>query len=379
MDVPDGFRDREVVQALARRIDATARRIGAGPAGRTLTFMEVCGTHTMAMHRFGLHALLPDGVRLLSGPGCPVCVTPNRLVDTAIAYARLNDVTLMTFGDMLKVPGSTSSLSAEKSRGRDVRLVYSPTDAVEVARANPERRIVFFAIGFETTTPTCAAAVLAAREAALENFFVVSAGKLLPPALEALATGEVRIDGFVCPGHVSVVTGFGIYRDVVEKHHIPCVITGFEPVDMLKAVLMLTEQVAAGEARIENEYNRVVRPEGNPIAQQVMAEVFVPVDSEWRGIGMIPASGLAVREVFSAHDALRQLPVEVEPPREHKGCICGAVLRGARTPLECTLFATACTPAYPVGACMVSSEGTCAAYYKYGKDRPHVAPRNVAP
>jgi hydrogenase expression/formation protein HypD len=361
MDVLGGFRDREVAQALARRIGAVAQRIGATAAGRTLTFMEVCGTHTMALHRFGLHALLSEGVRLLSGPGCPVCVTPNRLVDTAIAYARRDDVTLMTFGDMLKVPGSTSSLAAEKARGRDVRLVYSPTDAVEFARANPDRTVVFFAIGFETTTPTCAAAVLDAHEAGLGNFFVVSAGK-------------VHVDGFVCPGHVSVVTGFGIYRDVVEKHHIPCVITGFEPVDILKAVLMLAEQVAAGQARIENEYNRVVRPEGNRIAQQVIAEVFEPVDSEWRGIGTIPQSGLAVREAFERHDALKRLPVEVEPTREHRGCICGAVLRGARTPLECTLFATACTPAHPVGACMVSSEGTCAAYYKYGKDRPDVAP-----
>ena len=371
MDVLGAFRDREVAQALARRIADVAHRTSA--ARPTLTFMEVCGTHTMAMHRFGLDALLPENVRLLSGPGCPVCVTPNRLVDTAIAYARRGDVTLMTFGDMLKVPGSTSSLAAEKAKGADVRLVYSPTDAVEFARANPDRHVVFFAIGFETTTPTCAAAVLDASEAGLRNFFVVSAGKVLPPALEALATGEVHVDGFICPGHVSVVTGFGIYRNVVGKYHIPCVITGFEPVDILKAVLMLAEQVAAGEARIENEYSRVVRPEGNRIAQQVIAEVFEPVDSEWRGIGTIPQSGLALRDAFEQHDALKRLPVEVEPTREHPGCICGAVLRGAKTPLECALFAETCTPAHPVGACMVSSEGTCAAYYKYGKDRPDAA------
>jgi hydrogenase expression/formation protein HypD len=363
MDTLDRFRDREVAQTLSRQIAAAAE-------GRTLTFMEVCGTHTMAMHRFGLHALLPDGVRLLSGPGCPVCVTPNRLVDTAVAYARRDDVTLMTFGDMLKVPGSSSSLAAEKAAGADVRIVYSPTDAVEFARDNPERNVVFFAIGFETTTPTCAAAVRDARDAGLRNFFVVSAGKVLPPALDALATGDIRVDGFVCPGHVSVVTGFDIYRGVVDEHHIPCVITGFEPVDILKAVLMLTQQVAAGEARIENEYSRVVRPEGNRLAQQVIAEVFEPVDSEWRGIGTIPLSGLGVRAELADHDALKRLPVEVEPTRENPGCICGAVLRGARTPLECTLFAKTCTPAHPVGACMVSSEGTCAAYYRYGRDRP---------
>jgi hydrogenase expression/formation protein HypD len=360
------FRDREVAQALSRKIAAVA-------AGRALTFMEVCGTHTMAMHRYGLHALLPKNVRLLSGPGCPVCVTPNTIVDAAIAYARRPDVTVMTFGDMFKVPGSSSSLAAEKANGGDVRLVYSPTDAVEFARERPDRSVVFLAIGFETTTPSCAAAVLDAHEAALPNFTVVAAGKRLPPALDALAGGEVRVDGFVCPGHVSVVTGFDIYRDVVEKHRIPCVIAGFEPVDILRAVLMLAEQVARGEARIENEYSRLVRPEGNRIARQMMDEVFEPVDSEWRGIGMIPQSGLKLRDAFAAHDALTRLPVEVEPTREHPGCLCGEVLRGVKTPPDCTLFAKVCTPAEPVGACMVSSEGTCAAYYKYGGDRPHAA------
>ena len=366
MDVLDGFRDREAAQALVRRMAEVS-------AGRAFTFMEVCGTHTMAVHRFGLHALLPDAVRLLSGPGCPVCVTPNSLVDTAVAYARRDDVTLATFGDMLKVPGSSSSLMEEKAKGADVRLVYSPTDAVEIARQSPDRTVVFFAIGFETTTPTCAAAVREARAASLDNFLVVAAGKVLPPALEALATGEVHVDGFVCPGHVSVVTGFDIYRPIVEVHHIPCVITGFEPVDILRAILMLVEQAVAGEARIENEYSRVVRPEGNPIAQQAIAEVFEPVDSEWRGIGMIPKSGLAVRTAFAGHDALTRLPVEVEPTHEHPGCICGAVLQGAKTPIECTLFGQACTPAHPVGACMVSSEGTCAAWHKYGGERRHAA------
>lgn len=360
----EGFRDREVAQALARRIGQVA-------TGRTLTFMEVCGTHTMAMHRFGLHTMLPEGVHLLSGPGCPVCVTPNALVDTAIAYARRPDVTLMTFGDMLKVPGSSSSLAAEKAKGGDVRLVYSPTDAVEFARANPDRNVVFFAIGFETTTPTCAAAVLDAADASLGNFTLVAAGKVLSPALDALATGEVRVDGFVCPGHVSVVTGLDIYRRVVEKHRIPCVIAGFEPVDLLRAILMLAEQAAAGEARVENEYSRAVRPEGNRIARQVIAEVFEPVDSEWRGIGMIPQSGLALRQTFARYDALKRLPVEVEPSREHPACLCGEVLKGTKTPLDCTLFATTCTPAHPVGACMVSSEGTCAAWHKYGGERRH--------
>jgi len=362
--VLDEFRDRAVAEALARRI-------GEVSAGRRLTFMEVCGTHTMAMHRFGLHAMLAEGVRLLSGPGCPVCVTPNFLVDAVIAYARRDEVTVATFGDMLKVPGSSSSLAAEKARGADVRLVYSPTDAVALARESAGRKVVFLAIGFETTSPTCAAAVKEAHEAGLENFFVVAAGKVLAPALEALATGEVRVDGFVCPGHVSVVTGFEIYRNVVERHGIPCVIAGFEPVDLLRAILMLAEQAAAGEARIENEYSRVVRPEGNRIARQMIDEVFEPVDSEWRGIGMIPASGLAVREAFGRHDALERLPVEVEPTREHPDCLCGEVLKGTKTPLECTLYGTTCTPAHPVGACMVSSEGTCAAYYKYGGERSH--------
>ncbi len=327
--------------------------------------MEVCGTHTMAIHRYGIKELLSKNIKLLSGPGCPVCVTSNYYIDMAIAYSRNDNVTLATFGDMMKVPGSTSSLLKEKGNGADVRVVYSTTDAVKIARQNPEKKIIFFGIGFETTTPTIAASILKAKELRLKNFFVVPASKILPPALEVLAKGKVKIDGFICPGHVSVVTGYNIYKPIVETYKIPCVIAGFEPLDILQAIELIAKQHINGKAKIENEYKRVVRPEGNRIAREMIDEVFEPTDSNWRGIGTIPDSGLKIRSRYSDFDAEKQIKVKVERTKENKACICGLVLKGVKEPTDCKLFRKVCTPETPVGACMVSSEGTCAAYYKY--------------
>jgi len=363
MKYQDEYRDRELVQGLAGRL----RECAAG-AGRTMTFMEVCGTHTMAIYQYGLRGLLPPEVRLISGPGCPVCVTPNTYLDRAIACCRLPDTIVATFGDMLRVPGSTSSLMEERARGADIRIVYSPLDAVKTAVANPDRRVVFLGVGFETTAPTIAGSILAARAAGLGNFLVLSAHKTMPTPMQALAADpELAIDGFICPAHVSTIIGADAYRPLAEGFGRPCVITGFEPADVLQGVLMLAGQVAKGESRVEIQYRRAVKPEGNRKAREILDQVFTPCDAEWRGLGTIPGSGLRIREEFAAFDVEQSLPLTVEPSCEPAGCRCGDVLKGKISPFDCPLFAGACTPESPVGACMVSTEGTCAAAYKYGR------------
>ncbi len=363
MNYMDEFRDREVVRGLAARIGELA-------AGREqpLTFMEVCGTHTMAIYQYGLRSLLPPQVRLISGPGCPVCVTPNGYLDRAVTMARLPGTTIATFGDMMRVPGSSSSLMEERARGADIRVVYSPLDAVALAAREPERRVVFLGVGFETTAPAVAGSILAAREKVLANYFVLAAHKTIPIPMEVLsADPELGIDGYLCPAHVSAVIGADAYRRLAEERGVPCVVTGFEPADVMQGVAMLVRQAVAGESRVEIQYRRVVKPEGNRRAQEVLAEVFTPCDAAWRGIGVIPGSGLAIREEYAAFDAEKAFPVEVEAPREHPECRCGEILRGKVSPFDCPLFAMVCTPESPVGACMVSSEGTCAAAYKYGR------------
>ncbi|MBI5656692.1 MAG: hydrogenase formation protein HypD [Geobacter sp.] len=363
MKYQDEYRDRDLVQGLAGRL----RECAAG-AGRTMTFMEVCGTHTMAIYQYGLRGLLPPEVRLISGPGCPVCVTPNTYLDKAIACCRLPDTIVATFGDMLRVPGSTSSLMEERARGADIRIVYSPLDAVKIASANPGRRVVFLGVGFETTAPTIAGSILAARTAGLANFLVLSAHKTMPTPMQALAADpELAIDGFICPAHVSTIIGADAYLSLAEEFGRPCVITGFEPADVLQGVLMLAGQVAKGESRVEIQYRRAVKPEGNRKAREILDQVFTPCDAEWRGLGTIPGSGLRIREEFAAFDVEQSLPLEVEPSCEPAGCRCGDVLKGKITPFDCPLFATVCTADAPVGACMVSTEGTCAAAYKYGR------------
>lgn len=356
------YRDAAIIKKLAGEISAI-------PApDRRMTLMEVCGTHTMAIARFGLRQLLPEWLRLVSGPGCPVCVTPNRYLDRALAIGQLPNVILTTFGDMLRVPGSYSSLEKEKARGREVRVVYSPLDAVALAEKNPDREIVFLGVGFETTAPTIAGSVLQARKKRLRNYSVLCAHKTMPGPMAALAEGnEVEIDGFICPAHVSAIIGSDSYRFLPEKYGKACVVTGFEPVDILQGVLMLVRQILSGRPRVENQYTRVVHPQGNKNALEILHAVFEPCDAEWRGIGVLPGSGLQLREDFKAFDAAVKFPVKVPPTREQPGCICGKVMKGAAEPLDCRLFGKACTPENPVGACMVSSEGTCAAAYRYGR------------
>jgi hydrogenase expression/formation protein HypD len=363
MNYLDEFRDREVVLGFAARI---GKLVEGRPV--PLTFMEVCGTHTMAIYQYGIRSLLPPAVRLISGPGCPVCVTPNGYLDRAVAYCRLPDTIVATFGDMVRVPGSSSSLQEERARGADVRIVYSPLDAVALAERNPDRKVIFLGVGFETTAPAVAGSILAAAAKGLANYFVLAAHKTIPIPMEVLAGDpELRIDGYLCPAHVSAIIGAAPYLPLAERHGVPCVVTGFEPADVMQGVEMLVRQAVTGVSKVEVQYNRVVKWEGNRKAQGVLAEVFAVCDAGWRGIGVIPGSGLAIGVKYAAFDAEQAIPVAVEEPREHQGCCCGEILKGKMAPFACPLFATACTPETPVGACMVSSEGTCAAAYKYGR------------
>ena len=356
------YRNPELAKGL---VAAIAREV-ADYSG-VMTLMEVCGTHTMSIYQHGIRSLLPKQIRLISGPGCPVCVTPIGFVDQAIAYARQPGTIIATFGDMVRVPGSSSSLQREQADSAQVRIVYSPLDAVALAEKNPEIKVIFLGVGFETTTPAVAGSILSAKERGLSNYFVLGAHKTIPIPMAVLASDpELKVDGYLCPAHVSTVIGAEAYRPLAEQHQVPCVVTGFEPLDMLRGIQLLARQVVAGEARVEIEYSRIVKPEGNRKAQQLLAEVFEPCDAPWRGIGVIPGSGLKIREKYAAFDAERQLPVAVEEPKEHQGCLCGEILKGKVTPKDCMLFRQACTPENPVGACMVSSEGTCAAEYKYG-------------
>ncbi|HPF99988.1 MAG TPA: hydrogenase formation protein HypD [Kiritimatiellia bacterium] len=338
----------------------------AARLGRRIQLMEVCGTHTMSAFRSGLRSLLPENVALLSGPGCPVCVTPNHFIDRAVQLATAPDTVVTTFGDMMRVPGSHASLEKARAQGAAVKVVYSPLDALEEARRHPELKVVFLGVGFETTAPTTAWAVQEARRS-VPNFSVLCAHKTMPEAMAALLrSGEVRIDGFLCPGHVSVVIGAGAYRGLVEEFGIPCVITGFEGGDMVRGIEMALRQVVEGRAEVEIQYTRSVTWEGNARARAALADVFEEDDAEWRGLGMIPRSGLKIRHAYAGQDADRVFAaVPRQPPVEPAGCRCGDVLRGAIAPPQCPLFRKICTPANPVGACMVSSEGTCAAYYKY--------------
>lgn len=353
------FRDPNLARDLIARI-----RDAVGD--RSINLMEVCGTHTMSIGRFGFRSVMPAGLHLLSGPGCPVCVTANRDIDRAIAIARVEGVTIATFGDMMRVPGSTSSLAAEKAAGRDVRIVYSPLDALRIAEDEPDRQVVFVSVGFETTTPAIAACLLDAAERNLANFSMLCANKLTPPALRAIADDpQTRIDGFILPGHVSTITGLAPYRFLVDEFGLPGAVTGFEPVDILASIELLVRMVVDGTPDIVNAYRRGVNTDGNPTARALTEQVFETVDATWRGLGELRASGLRIREEYACYDALRRFDVHVEPAQEPRGCRCGDVLRGRIAPDACPLFGHACTPEHPVGPCMVSSEGSCAAYHRY--------------
>ena len=347
---------------LARGLIETIHRLAPEHA----TLMEVCGTHTVAIARNGIRDLMPEGLRLASGPGCPVCVTCNRDIDAVIALARIPNVTITTFGDMTRVPGSTSSLLAEQAAGRSVEIVYSPLDALAFAKAHPEREVVFVGVGFETTTPLVAMAIKRAKAMGLSNFTVFAAHKNMPGALELLVGDPtLELDALILPGHVSTIIGAEPYRFLAEKYGIPGVITGFEPVDVLQGIAMLVRQLHEGRAEIEIAYARGVMPEGNPVALAAIDEVFETCTATWRGLGDIPGSGYRIRDEFANFDAVRRFEPDVEPTRDPKGCRCGDVLRARIAPNECPLFRTVCTPENPVGPCMVSSEGSCAAYYRY--------------
>ncbi|MEQ8201998.1 MAG: hydrogenase formation protein HypD [Syntrophomonadaceae bacterium] len=335
-----------------------------------LALMEVCGTHTMAIARSGIRELVPANLRLLSGPGCPVCVTAQGDIDAVIEIVKNPAVTLLTFGDMMRVPGTTSSLQEERSRGADIRVVYSPLDALATARQMPAREVVFLGIGFETTAPTVGVAIQEAAAAELANFSVLSLHKVVPPALEVIfADPDIRVDGLICPGHVVAVTGIGPYRHLAAKAHKPMVVTGFETRDILEGIVMLLRQLHQGQARVEIQYRRVVKPEGNVVAQQILQDVFEPADCRWRGLGLIPQSGLKIKAKYERYDARTKLEVPEIEDIPIKGCACGEVLRGRISPSECALFGRGCTPLQPIGPCMVSQEGACAAYYRYTPNR----------
>jgi len=352
------YRNPELGKKLLDRIHRRSRK----PA----RLMEFCGGHTVAIFKYGLRQLLPPNIQMLSGPGCPVCVTAAADLDKAIALGKLHGVIITSFGDMIRVPGSRSSLQKAKAEGADVRIVYSAQDALTVANDNPTKSVVFIGIGFETTAPTIAASVLQAEREQINNYSVLSLHKICPPIMKAiLDLGEVRLDGIICPGHVSAVIGSRPYQFLANDYHIACAVSGFEPVDMLLAVDLLVEQIESGEPKVEIAYRRGVKPEGNPAALKLMDTVFEVGEADWRGIGIVPASGLQFKRRYESFDATKRFDIKVKPAKEPKGCICGAVLRGVSIPTDCKLFRSTCTPENPVGPCMVSSEGSCAAYYQY--------------
>ncbi|WP_127805820.1 hydrogenase formation protein HypD [Hydrogenophaga sp. NH-16] len=368
----DEFRDGELAQQIGARIRAEA------DPQRSYSFMEFCGGHTHAISRYGVLELLPSNVRMVHGPGCPVCVLPIGRIDLAIRLALERDAIVCTYGDTMRVPASDSlSLIKAKARGGDIRMVYSAADALAIARANPQREVVFFAIGFETTTPPTALAIRDAQREGLSNFSVLCCHVLTPSAIthilespEVRQFGTVPIDGFVGPAHVSIVIGSAPYDHFAEEYRKPVVIAGFEPLDVMQAILMLVRQVNRGAAHVENEFTRAVTPEGNLRAQALVSEVFELRPSfEWRGLGEVPYSALKIREAFAAFDAERRFDLAYQSVPDNKACECGAILRGVKRPTDCKIFGTVCTPENPVGSCMVSSEGACAAHYTYGRFR----------
>jgi hydrogenase expression/formation protein HypD len=357
----DEFRD----SALARPLVAELKKSFTKP----LRVMEICGSHTMAIFRNGLRSILPDGYSLISGPGCPVCVTSASHMDAFIAMADRPGVRVAIFGDLFRVPGTDGSLANASARGAKVDIVYSSMNALDLAVRHPEDLVVFLGVGFETTTPGIAATILAAKNRNVTNFTVFSTQKVMPPPLIALLDDPgLKIDGLLCPGHVSSIIGAGAYQPLVDRYHLACVVAGFETTDLLNGLILLARQVGRGEAKVENTYTRAVNWEGNLRAARMVDEIFEPADMEWRGLGVIPGSGLAIRARYADFDAVERLDITLPEAREAKGCRCGEILKGMSIPTECPLFNTRCTPSNPIGPCMVSSEGTCAAYHKYGRD-----------
>ena len=360
MKYVDEYRDQSLAEPLLEEL--------RNSVSRPFRVMEVCGTHTMSIFRSGLRSLLPDGIELISGPGCPVCVTSASHIDAILALAERDNCRIALFGDLFRVPGSSGlSLANASAQGAKVDIVYSPMDSLDLARKHPDQEVIFLGVGFETTTPGVAATILAAHNSGIDNFSVYSTHKVMPPPLLALLNDpDLAIDGLLCPGHVSTIIGAGAYQPLVDQYGLACVVGGFEPADILQALILLARQIGAGEAKVENVYTRAVDWQGNARARQMVEKIFQPVDMEWRGLGEIPDSGLAIREEFGHFDAARRLAVTLVPAEEPKGCRCGEILKGKQQPPQCPLFGKGCTPGNPIGPCMVSSEGTCAAFYKYG-------------
>jgi hydrogenase expression/formation protein HypD len=357
MKYQDEYRDKNLIMTLSGMISGLSRK--------DITLMEVCGGHTYAIQKFGIPTLLPGNIRLVSGPGCPVCVTSTGYIDTSVELSRRDDVIITTYGDLLRVPGSLSTLEKEKAGGAAVQIVYSPLQALQVARENKNKKIIFLGIGFETTSPASAVVIEKAGNERLENFFLLSAHKIMPPAMKALINEGIRIDGYICPGHVSTITGSEMYRTFPEKYGVGCVISGFEPLDIMQSVYMLVKQIESGRPCVEIQYSRVVKPEGNRKAKELLEKVFMTDDDWWRGFGIIPGSGYALNKRYERFDATKYFKIPKAKIKEKKGCICGEILKGLKTPRDCSLFSDVCNPVNPVGACMVSPEGACQAYYKF--------------
>ncbi len=357
----DEYRDSALVKPLVEELKRSVIK--------PIRVMEVCGSHTMAIFRNGLRSILPDGMELVSGPGCPVCVTSASHMDAFISMADIPDVRVTIFGDLFRVPGTHTSLAKASSRGAMVDIVYSPMDALDLAIQNPDQLVVFLGVGFETTTPGIAATIMAAKTRKITNFLVFSTQKTMPAPMEALLSDpNLKIDGLLCPGHVSSIIGAAAWQPLAQKYNLACVIGGFETADLLKSLILLARQVATNDIKVENAYPRAVSWEGNLRAQKMVEEIFEPADMDWRGLGRIPASGLKIRKKYSDFDAEVRLNITLPEAKEPKGCLCGNILKGMNTPRECPLFDTRCNPANPIGPCMVSSEGTCAAYHKYGRN-----------
>jgi hydrogenase expression/formation protein HypD len=353
----DEYRNKDLITRLTDLINKSVRR--------DYTFMEVCGGHTDSIHRFGIPSLLPVNVKLISGPGCPVCVTGTDFIDKSIAYSKMPDVIICTFGDLIRVPGSTSTLEKEKAKGSDIRIVFSALEALEIARINPEMKIVFLGIGFETTSPGTAVTVKLADKENIKNFFLLCAHKIMPPAMEAIIKEGVNLDGFMCPGHVATIAGSDIFNFIPEKYKLSCVVAGFEPADILQSILMLVWQVNLQIPKVEIQYKRAVTNRGNTIAQKHLSQVFEQGDERWRGFGVIPMSGLRLRKRYDKFNVEKIIPANIKSGEENKLCICGNILRGLKTPADCKLFADICVPENPLGACMVSNEGACNTWYRY--------------
>lgn len=362
------YRDPQKVQGLLQEIRQLAEKLTAGK-DRPIKLMEVCGGHTHAIFKYGLEDLLPSTIEMIHGPGCPVCIMPKGRLDDAIAIAENPEVIFTTFGDAMRVPGSKHSLLQAKAKGADIRMVYSPLDALQIAKANPDRQVVFFAIGFETTAPSTALTVLQAETEAVQNFSLFCNHVLVVPALEALLSNpDLQLDGFIGPGHVSMVIGTEPYQVIAQQYHKPLVVSGFEPLDLLQSIWMVLQQLVEGRCEVENQYTRFVQPQGNAVGLDAMERVFQVRDQfEWRGLGDIPQSGLKMRPEYTQFDAETKFTLPHRQVADHKACACGEILKGLKKPWECKVFGTGCTPEHPIGACMVSSEGACAAYYKYGR------------